>query len=48
MGLGMAITKGLVQAMGGTIDLESEVGRGTTFRVDFPIADPPEGAADHA
>ena len=32
-GLGMAITKNLVEAMGGTIDVESEAGQGSCFEV---------------
>ena len=40
-GLGLAITKQMVDLMGGTIDCESEQGKGTTFTVilDIPVAD---------
>ena len=36
-GLGMAITKNMVDLMGGQIDVESEKGRGTTFTVHIPL-----------
>ena len=40
-GLGLAITKQMVDLMKGTIDCQSELGKGTTFTVtlDLPVAD---------
>ncbi len=34
-GLGMTITKNIVDMMGGTIDVKSEVGRGTEFKIEL-------------
>ena len=53
-GLGMAITKSLTELMGGTIEIESELGVGTTVRLEFenriaepvdPMASVPNGIA---
>ncbi len=35
-GLGLPLTKGLVEAHGGTLSLESEPGVGTTVKIEFP------------
>ena len=36
-GLGMAITKKIVELMNGDIEVESEPGKGTTFRITMPM-----------
>ena len=37
-GLGLALVKGLIEAHRGTVEVESTVGTGTTFRVKLPTA----------
>ena len=37
-GLGLAITKHLVEMLGGEISFESELNRGSTFRIKMPLA----------
>ena len=46
-GMGLATAYGIVKQHGGWIEVESQIGRGTTFQVYFPIAEStvPEAAA---
>ncbi len=38
-GLGLAITRQLIEAHGGTIGVESELGRGTTFTIELQVGE---------
>ncbi len=51
VGLGLAVARGLVEAMGGTLTTEDTPGGGLTLVVDLPAADdsaPARPAADRA
>ena len=43
-GLGMAITKNIVDMMGGTIEVQTEQGKGTEFIIRVPL----RAQAEHA
>ena len=43
-GLGLPIVRSFVEMHGGTIRVESESGKGTTFIVEIPVTPPPRGS----
>ena len=45
LGLGLYITRRIVEAHGGRIDVESELGRGSTFTVTLPVPPAPPAPA---
>ena len=47
-GMGMAVSFGIIRRHNGSIDVESEPGRGTTFRISLPVAEDAAGNAETA
>jgi PAS domain S-box-containing protein len=45
-GLGLAVSYGIVERHEGSISVESEVARGTTFEIDLPVAEPTHARAE--
>ncbi|MCI6465407.1 MAG: response regulator [Faecalicatena sp.] len=44
-GLGMSITKGIIDSMGGHIQIESQIDKGSRFTVEIPLKLPPDSTA---
>lgn len=44
-GLGLSLVHGIVQRHGGTMDIQSQEGEGTTFTLEFPVGQIPEESA---
>jgi CheY-like chemotaxis protein len=40
-GIGLALSRRLAEAMGGTLDVETNLGQGTTFWVELPVVEGP-------
>jgi two-component system NtrC family sensor kinase len=47
-GLGLSLSYGIVQKHHGNIEVQTEIGKGSTFRVTLPIRQPAEPAANRA
>jgi len=47
-GMGMAVSFGIIRRHNGSIDVESEPGRGTTFKISLPVAETESATADES
>lgn len=47
-GIGLALTKAIAELHGGQVQIQSTVGQGATFLVDWPASPPPEHISPHA
>jgi two-component system sensor histidine kinase SenX3 len=46
-GLGLAIVKHVVESHGGEVNVQSELGAGSTFTIRLPVLDDEETTASH-
>jgi CheY-like chemotaxis protein len=47
-GLGLALSKGLIETMGGTMSVESVQGQGSTFSFELPAVEAPDSGLEEA
>lgn len=47
-GLGLAVTMKIAEEHGGTVEVESQVGRGSVFHIRLPVAGPPSDGNEEA
>ena len=46
LGLGLSVVKAFIEMHGGTVRVDTEVGRGTTFTITLPVAPPRVAPSD--